>query len=122
MCVGGFLRQFLVDDKGCVLIAMWGTPSFTYSNNCSRALRFAVSLVRQAGTLGHKCSAGVTTGMCGVVTCILDNIKILHVISIESQHNFLSFFVTDIYLCSGVVFCGTVGAQERCDYAGIGEC
>ena len=26
---GGFLRQFLIDDKGCVLIAMWGTPAFT---------------------------------------------------------------------------------------------
>jgi hypothetical protein len=22
----GFLRQFLVDDKGCVLIACWGVP------------------------------------------------------------------------------------------------
>jgi len=30
---GGFMRQFLVDDKGCVLIAMWGVPSFTYPNN-----------------------------------------------------------------------------------------
>ena len=79
---GGFLRQFLVDDKGCVLIAMWGMPSFTYSNNCSRALFCAVSLILQSRELGHKCSAGVTTGN---------------------------------------VFCGSVGALERRDYAGIGN-
>lgn len=78
---GGFLRQFLVDDKGCVLIAMWGTPSFTYSNNSCRALHFAVSVNQKALQLGHSCSAGVTTG---------------------------------------TVFCGTVGAVERCDYAGVG--
>lgn len=78
---GGFLRQFLVDDKGCVLIAMWGTPSFTYSNNSCRALHFAVSVNQKSLELGHRCSAGVTTG---------------------------------------TVFCGTVGAVERCDYAGVG--
>lgn len=79
---GGFLRQFLVDDKGCVLIAMWGMPSFTYSNNCSRALFTAVMILNQSKELGHKCSAGVTTG---------------------------------------TVFCGSVGAPERRDYAAIGN-
>lgn len=66
---GGYLRQFLVDDKGCVLIAMWGVPSFTYANNCSRALYFAVSLLHSAEDLGHKVSIGVTTGLvfCGCV-------------------------------------------------------
>ena len=66
---GGFLRQFLVDDKGCVLIAMWGIPSFTYSNNCSRALYCAVSISVRAKEIGHVCSVGVTTGnvFCGIV-------------------------------------------------------
>eukprot|EP01037_Dinobryon_pediforme_P045510 gene45510-58076_t len=66
---GGFLRQFLVDDKGCVLIAMWGIPSFTYSNNCSRALFCAVSISMRAKEIGHTCSVGVTTGnvFCGIV-------------------------------------------------------
>eukprot|EP00597_Dinobryon_sp_UTEXLB2267_P015134 CAMPEP_0170124916 /NCGR_PEP_ID=MMETSP0020_2-20130122/18586_1 /TAXON_ID=98059 /ORGANISM="Dinobryon sp., Strain UTEXLB2267" /LENGTH=570 /DNA_ID=CAMNT_0010357189 /DNA_START=171 /DNA_END=1880 /DNA_ORIENTATION=+ len=66
---GGFLRQFLVDDKGCVLIAMWGIPSFTYSNNCSRALFCAVSISVKAKEIGHACSVGVTTGnvFCGIV-------------------------------------------------------
>jgi hypothetical protein len=59
---GGFLRQFLVDDKGCVFIAMWGMPSFTYANNCSRALFCAVSIAMQASSLDHFCSIGITTG------------------------------------------------------------
>eukprot|EP01031_Cornospumella_fuschlensis_P040981 gene40981-49988_t len=78
---GGFLRQFLVDDKGCVLIAMWGVPSYTYANNSSRALYFAAATSKRLSELGHRCSIGVTTG---------------------------------------TVFCGTIGAVERCDYAGIG--
>ncbi len=66
---GGFLRQFLVDDKGCVLIAMWGTPAFTYANNCSRALYCAAAIHRRSKELDHTCSIGVTTGMvyCGII-------------------------------------------------------
>ena len=79
---GGFLRQFLVDDKGCVFIAMWGMPSFTYANNCSRALFCGVSIAMQASMLDHYCSIGITTGN---------------------------------------IFCGSVGAPERRDYAGIGN-
>jgi hypothetical protein len=30
---GAFIRQFLVDDKGCVLIALWGVPSASYVDN-----------------------------------------------------------------------------------------
>lgn len=78
---GGFLRQFLIDDKGCVLIAMWGVPSYTYANNCSRALYCASAIKSRISVLEHKCSMGITTG---------------------------------------TVFCGTIGAAERSDYAGIG--
>lgn len=67
---GGFLRQFLVDDKGCVLIAMWGMPFFNYANNCARALYCAVSLLQRAkAEVGIACSIGVTTGIvyCGTI-------------------------------------------------------
>jgi len=59
---GGFMRQFLIDDKGCVLIAMWGVPSFSYSNNMERAT--ACSILLRTGTigLGHTCSIGITSG------------------------------------------------------------
>ncbi|RYY77529.1 adenylate/guanylate cyclase domain-containing protein, partial [archaeon] len=67
--VGGYMRQFLVDDKGCVCICMWGTPSYTYANNCSRALYAAVMLQHRVQALGHVISIGITTGVvyCGCV-------------------------------------------------------
>ena len=61
--------QFLVDDKGCVAIAMWGVPCFTYPNDCSRGLYCAVSMSQKVDAIGHHCSIGVTTGnvYCGNV-------------------------------------------------------
>eukprot|EP00602_Paraphysomonas_sp_CaronLab_P006171 CAMPEP_0185021234 /NCGR_PEP_ID=MMETSP1103-20130426/3914_1 /TAXON_ID=36769 /ORGANISM="Paraphysomonas bandaiensis, Strain Caron Lab Isolate" /LENGTH=1311 /DNA_ID=CAMNT_0027552633 /DNA_START=35 /DNA_END=3970 /DNA_ORIENTATION=- len=66
---GGFLRQFLVDDKGCVLIALWGVPKASFPNNCSRAVYCAYSMFQFAETIGETCSVGVTTGnaYCGTV-------------------------------------------------------
>lgn len=66
---GGFLRQFLVDDKGCVFIAMWGMPAFTYANNGSRALYCASSIMNEVKSKGYQCSIGIATGMvyCGCV-------------------------------------------------------
>lgn len=61
------MRQFLIDDKGCVFIGMWGVPSLAYTNNCSRALVCAVGIERSCGSLGHHVSIGITTGgvFCG---------------------------------------------------------
>ena len=66
---GGFLRQFLVDDKGCVAIAMWGVPCYTYANDCSRGLYCAVTMSQRVQEVGHACSVGLTTGnvYCGNV-------------------------------------------------------
>lgn len=70
---GGVLRQFLVDDKGCVLIALWGVPSASYPNNAHRALAFSQSLSKVVERMGHECSIGVTTGnaYCGTIGSIL---------------------------------------------------
>lgn len=70
---GGFLRQFLIDDKGCVLIIMWGVPLYTYSNNCSRALYTAFSISQRIRKeVGHHCSIGITTGsvFCGTIGAV----------------------------------------------------
>ena len=67
---GGFMRQFLIDDKGCVLIAMWGTPAFTHTNNCSRAIYAAIGISTKAHSIENsKVSIGITTGAvyCGPV-------------------------------------------------------
>lgn len=62
--LGGFVRQFLVDDKGCVLILMWGVPHYSYPNNCSRALVCAISIVALSSKMDHTCSTGITVGTC----------------------------------------------------------
>lgn len=66
---GGMLRQFLVDDKGCVLIGLWGVPTASHAANCSKAIRCAVMMQNVSKELGYCSSIGVTTGSvyCGIV-------------------------------------------------------
>ena len=66
---GGFLRQFLVDDKGTVLIALWGVPTATYPDNARRAVT-AMGRIRSAlAALDMFVSIGITTGVvyCGCI-------------------------------------------------------
>eukprot|EP00602_Paraphysomonas_sp_CaronLab_P003109 CAMPEP_0185038434 /NCGR_PEP_ID=MMETSP1103-20130426/34075_1 /TAXON_ID=36769 /ORGANISM="Paraphysomonas bandaiensis, Strain Caron Lab Isolate" /LENGTH=1145 /DNA_ID=CAMNT_0027576861 /DNA_START=129 /DNA_END=3566 /DNA_ORIENTATION=- len=66
---GGCLRQFLIDDKGCVMIALWGVPSASFANNSARAVYCASSISCMARQLDHICSVGITTGsaFCGTI-------------------------------------------------------
>jgi len=66
---GGMLRQFLIDDKGCVLIGLWGVPTATHAANCTKALRCAVLMRNDARKLMCSTSIGLATGsvFCGVV-------------------------------------------------------
>lgn len=66
---GGYVRQFLIDDKGCVLIALWGVRSFSYANNHDRAVSTAITIHNNAPRVGHKCSIGIASGnvFCGNV-------------------------------------------------------
>lgn len=69
MDLGGFIRQFLVDDKGCVLIACWGVPTSSFLDNSTRALRAAVLIKQELNKLDMEVSTGITTGnvYCGNV-------------------------------------------------------
>lgn len=42
----GSVRQFLVDDKGSVMIGVFGTPPKSHENDCSRAIMAAIQLQR----------------------------------------------------------------------------
>lgn len=66
---GGMLRQFLIDDKGCVLIGLWGVPTASHAGNCSKALKCAVMMQNVSKDLGYRSSIGITTGSvyCGIV-------------------------------------------------------
>jgi hypothetical protein len=36
---GGMVRQFIIDDKGCNLIVVFGTPEYTHHDDPLRAVR-----------------------------------------------------------------------------------
>ncbi|RYH30580.1 hypothetical protein EON65_04680 [archaeon] len=59
---GGFIRQFLVDDKGCVLIALWGVPSASHIDNSVRAVSCAAQLGNIFRAKDFEISIGITTG------------------------------------------------------------
>ena len=40
----GYLRQFLVDDKGTVLIVVFGVPPYSWEDNAYRAVKTAMEL------------------------------------------------------------------------------
>ncbi|MBZ0110965.1 MAG: AAA family ATPase [Thermoanaerobaculia bacterium] len=65
--LGGSVNQFLVDDKGLTLVAVWGVPGHTYEDNARRGLESAMSLREELRALGLGASVGVATGrtFCG---------------------------------------------------------
>jgi class 3 adenylate cyclase len=67
----GTLRQFIVDDKGCVLIAVWGLPPLSHENDPERAVEAALGMMTPLLDLGVRPSIGITTGrvFCGDVGC-----------------------------------------------------
>lgn len=63
----GYFHQFLVDDKGTVLVAAFGVPPFAHEDDAARALRFGLALRRIASDLGLGLSIGIGRGriFCG---------------------------------------------------------
>ena len=68
----GFLRQFLVDDKGMVSIISFGVPTASFHNNAYRAVRTAVEISNIFEKSKMQVSFGITTGTayCGIIGAI----------------------------------------------------
>ena len=66
---GGTLRQFVVDDKGCVAIGALGVPHHTFEDNCVRAVNIANLFRQKIQKMGKNCSIGISKGstFCGLV-------------------------------------------------------
>ena len=66
---GGTLRQFVVDDKGCVAIGALGLPHHTFEDNSARAVEIANIMRGRIQSLGKNCSIGISRGaaFCGLV-------------------------------------------------------
>eukprot|EP01132_Coremiostelium_polycephalum_P002067 gene2067-2553_t len=60
----GTVRQFIIDDKGCILIAAWGVPPWSHEDDPSRAVEAAMEVVVNLFKLKVISTIGVTTGKC----------------------------------------------------------
>ena len=65
--VGGYVSQFTIDARGCVMVAIWGAPIATFTDNTQRALGAAVRLRYRLMKEKMPCSIAVTSGLayCG---------------------------------------------------------
>jgi len=65
----GTVRQFMIDDKGSVLIAGFGLPPFSHEDDATRAVECALDIYDTLQKLQIPCSIGVTSGkaFCGDV-------------------------------------------------------
>lgn len=66
---GGTIRQFIIDDKGSVLIAVFGLPGLTHEDDPLRAIQTSLKIHADLKELELESSIGVTTGktFCGAV-------------------------------------------------------
>lgn len=65
----GWLKEFTFDDKGCTIVALFGTPPFAHEDDAARALRAAMALHAALSRDGQPCSIGIASGhvLCGLV-------------------------------------------------------
>ena len=52
--MGGQVRQLLVDDKGCVCIAVFGLSPLTHENDAARAVTASIHILERLQKSGHK--------------------------------------------------------------------
>jgi len=67
--LGGVLRQFILDDKGVVIIWTFGLPGSTYEDNAARGLDSCLRVNEALKAQGLAPRTGVTVGsaFCGLV-------------------------------------------------------
>jgi class 3 adenylate cyclase len=65
----GSLRQYLVDDKGCVIIAAFGLPGSAHEDNCVRAIESSTAIRDMLLSFKILCRIGIAQGsvFCGLV-------------------------------------------------------
>ncbi len=65
----GSINKFVVDDKGILVLCVFGLPPMAHSDDPKRAVGAAQMLIEVLGREDFKCSIGVTSGkaFCGVI-------------------------------------------------------
>jgi class 3 adenylate cyclase len=65
----GSLNKFLMDDKGSVMLIVWGLPPFSNSDDPVRSVETALSLVEELKKYNCGAYMGITTGSCFTGVC-----------------------------------------------------
>ena len=65
----GSVYQFLMDDKGIVLIGIFGLPPLAHEDDAARAVQSGLAIHEELNRSGVRTSIGITTGraFCGVL-------------------------------------------------------
>ena len=58
----GFINQILIDDKGAVIVGVFGAPPQAHEDDALRSVEAAIELQRALDAVGQRCGVGVTTG------------------------------------------------------------
>ena len=61
----GSINQFLVDDKGVVVVAAWGVPGRTHEDDAGRAASAALHVAARLGSIGVGCGLATGRVFCG---------------------------------------------------------
>jgi class 3 adenylate cyclase len=65
----GSLNKFLMDDKGSVMLIVWGLPPFSNPDDPVRSVQTALSLVKELKKYNCGAYMGITTGSCFTGVC-----------------------------------------------------
>lgn len=65
----GSVNKLSVDEKGMMLLAVWGLPPLAHEDDPTRAVRAALAVHDQLTAASAKCAVGIATGTvyCGVI-------------------------------------------------------
>jgi class 3 adenylate cyclase len=65
----GSLNKFLMDDKGSVMLIVWGLPPYSNADDPVRSVQTAISLVKELNKFNCGAYMGITTGSCFTGVC-----------------------------------------------------
>ena len=65
----GVLNKFLMDDKGSVMLNVWGIPPFSSIDDPCRAVVTGISISKELAKINYHCVIGITTGTCFSGVC-----------------------------------------------------
>ena len=107
----GFLRQFIVDDKGCVLVAVWSAQVGAAEVRPPDTPRDTASPDRSPPSVRQEDQSRVDCSSLEAVSCALEVGRAVAALR----------YSCSISVTSGLAYCGPIGSPVRQEYAALGH-